>query len=138
MQWLAWANTQTSQTRSSVRFPPRYGGGELYFCATDGGAKKLGQIFRLIPGIAGAADRLDLFLESTDPSKFNFGGNLTVQDNGHLIVCEDGYDGEVNHLRGVTLQGAVYPLGRLNMETELAGACFSPLRAVGPRDIQTR
>ncbi len=102
------------------------GDGEIYLCATNGGSAECGQIFRLTPGVAGTPDRFELFFESTDSSQFNFGDNLTVQDNGHLIVCEDGYDGEVNHLRGITPDGAVYPLGRLNMETELAGACFSP------------
>ena len=31
-----------------------------------------------------------------------------------------------NHLRGVTPQGALYPLAFLREQTELAGACFSP------------
>lgn len=102
------------------------GEGELYFCCTSGGAAKLGQIFRLVPG-RGAADRLQLFFESTSIEQFNFGDNLTVAPNGHLMVCEDQYTKEVdNYLRGITPQGNAYPFGRLHLQTELAGACYSP------------
>ena len=45
---------------------------------------------------------------------------------GHLIVCEDRADNKVNHLKGVTPDGRLYTLARLNLDTELAGACFSP------------
>ena len=30
-----------------------------------------------------------------------------------------------NHLRGVTPAGQLYAIGRLRLQTELAGACFS-------------
>ena len=46
---------------------------------------------------------------------------------GHLIVCEDQYTDVVdNHLRGITPDGRAYTFGRLRMQTELAGGCFSP------------
>jgi len=102
------------------------GDGELYFCCTSGGAAKLGQIFRLRPATA-AADRLQLFFESTSIEQFNFGDNLTVAPNGHLIVCEDQYTPQVaNHLRGITPAGEAYPLALSRVDSELAGACFSP------------
>jgi len=101
------------------------GNGELYFACTNGGAAKLGQIFRLKPDRD--HDKLQLFFESTDPNQFNYGDNLTVATNGHLIVCEDQYtDDAVNYLRGVDTDGVAYPLGRLRMKTELAGACSAP------------
>lgn len=103
------------------------GDGELFFCCTNGGAAKLGQVFRLRPGKAGGPDALTLFFESTGPDQFNYGDNLTVADNGHLIVCEDQYtDTVTNHLRGITPQGEAYPLALLRVQTEPAGACFSP------------
>jgi secreted PhoX family phosphatase len=109
------------------------GNGELFFTCTSGGAKKLGQIFRYIPspdeGRAGETTRpgrLQLFLESQDASVFDYGDNLTVAPNGHLIVCEDRSDGEPNHLRGVTPEGKVYTLALLRADTELAGVCFAP------------
>nr|WP_137680084.1 alkaline phosphatase PhoX [Aurantiacibacter suaedae] len=102
------------------------GEGEMYFCCTSGGAAREGQIFRLKPALHGA-DMLDLFYESTDIAEYSFGDNLTVAPNGHLIVCEDQYTEVVdNHLRGITPQGGAYDFGRLTMQTELAGACFSP------------
>jgi secreted PhoX family phosphatase len=110
------------------------GDGEMYFCCTNGGAKKLGQVMRYVPSrFEGQADegrepgRLQNFLESDDITRLNFCDNLTVAPNGHLILCEDQYTADVdNHLRGVTPAGEPYDFARLHPETELAGACFSP------------
>ena len=101
-----------------------FGENELFFTCTSGGKAKLGQIMRLVPGEAN--DRLSLFVESSDSSLFEYGDNLTVAPWGDLIVCEDRSDGETNHLRGVTPAGQIYTFARLWMDTELAGACFSP------------
>lgn len=102
------------------------GNGELFFCCTSGGPARLGQIFRLSLEQE-RDDRLQLFFESASAAQFNFGDNLTVAPNGHLIVCEDQYTDVVdNHLRGITPEGVAYPLARLKPQTELAGACFSP------------
>ena len=100
---------------------------EVYLCSTSGGAMQCGQIFRLVPGIAGAPDRFELFFESASLEQFNFGDNLTVAPSGHLIVCEDQYTDVVdNHIRGITPDGRPYDLARLRAQTELAGGCFSP------------
>ncbi len=100
---------------------------DLFICSTSGGAKKLGQVFRLVPGRGAEADRIELFFESEREDQFNYGDNLTVGPNGHLIVCEDQYTDVVdNHLRGITSDGQPYAFGRLCMQTELAGGCFSP------------
>jgi len=103
------------------------GDGELYFCCTSGGSARMGQIFRVVPSAGGQPDRMQLFFESESADQFNYGDNLTVAPNGHLVVCEDQYTDIVdNHLRGITPGGQAYALGRLRMQTELAGACFSP------------
>lgn len=102
------------------------GDGELFFCCTSGGEQKLGQLYRVQPGHDGP-DRVQLFYESPSPDDFNLGDNITVAPNGHIIVCEDQYTRTVtNHLRGVTPGGVAYPLGLCRLNTELAGACFSP------------
>ncbi|MBQ4859512.1 alkaline phosphatase PhoX [Pseudoalteromonas sp. MMG007] len=111
-----------------------WGNNELYFCCTNGGKKQLGQVMKYQPSEFEGADnessspgKIELFVESEDESLFNFGDNLTVAPNGHLIVCEDQYTDVVdNHLRGVTPSGEVYTFARLAEQTELAGACFSP------------
>ncbi|WP_379545639.1 alkaline phosphatase PhoX [Qipengyuania sp. DSG2-2] len=100
---------------------------EMYICSTSGGAAGYGQIFRLMPGYDGAADRFELFFESESPDQFNFGDNLVTSPFGDLIVCEDQYTDPVdNHLRGITPAGQAYAFGRLHRQTELAGGCFSP------------
>lgn len=120
------------------------GTSEIYFVCTSGGAMKSGQIMRYDPDPTDPQrGTLQLFLESVDPRAFNFGDNLTVAPNGHLVVCEDPYfGGEGNfamrevagflgspapcYLRGITPEGAVYPIARLRGGSELAGVCFSP------------
>lgn len=111
-----------------------FGRDELFFVCTSGGAARLGQVFRYRPapkegrGIEnGASGLLENFFESSDPLVFNFGDNLTIAPNGHLIVCEDQYTPIVdNHLRGITPEGQAYTFARCRLQTELAGACFSP------------
>jgi secreted PhoX family phosphatase len=99
----------------------------VFACCTSGGAKQLGQILKLTPGMAGAPDTVELFFESESTEQFNFGDNLTVAPNGHLIVCEDQYtDVTDNHIRGITPDGRAYNLARVATQTELAGGCFSP------------
>ena len=103
------------------------GAREVFACCTSGGAKELGQILKLTPGLAGASDTIELFFESESADQFNFGDNLTVAPSGHLLVCEDQYTAVVdNHIRGITPAGEAYVVARLKAQTELAGACFSP------------
>lgn len=103
------------------------GKGEVFICSTSGGAKQLGQIFRLSIGAGGAQDAFELFFESESTEQFNYGDNLCVAPNAHLIVCEDQYTDVVdNHIRGITPDGRPYDLARLRTQTELAGGCFSP------------
>jgi len=105
---------------------------EFYFCCTNGGAKKLGQIMRYRPTVNSdnplqETGEIQLFLESENANLYNFGDNLTVMPNSDLLVCEDQYSVIVdNHLRGVTPNGELYDFAKLNAQTELAGACFSP------------
>ena len=100
---------------------------ELFICSTSGGAMKLGQIFKLVPGRNRKPDEVELFFESESKEQFNYGDNLVVAPNGHLIVCEDQYTEVVdNRLILITPKGEPHVFGRLTMQTELAGGCFSP------------
>lgn len=110
-----------------------WGDGELYFCCSTGGAEKVGQVMRYVPSKDEGTDaeknnpgKLQLFFESSDIASFGLGDNIVVAPNGHLIVCEDHYDSTINHIRGITPAGAVYDLARVNVDSETAGACFSP------------
>jgi uncharacterized protein len=99
------------------------GDGELYFMCTSGGVAGLGQVFRLQPD----KDRLQLFFESTDKTQFDYGDNLTIAPDGQLVICEDQYTPVTdNHLRCLTRDGKPYPLAKVRIQTEPAGACFSP------------
>lgn len=103
------------------------GDDEVFVCSTSGGSEKCGQVFRYKPGNADASDTVELFFESPSHALFNSGDNITVAPNGHLVVCEDQYTAVVdNYLRGLTPNGVPYKMARLRLQTELAGACFSP------------
>ena len=95
--------------------------GSLYFCATSGGRKQAGQVWRLEPG----AQRLSLVLEPDDRKLMDGPDNLTPAPNGDLIVCEDGENDD--RVLGITPQGRIYPLAHnAYNNSEFAGACFSP------------
>lgn len=107
---------------------------ELYFCCTNGGAMKLGQIMRYQPsefeGTAkelSAPGKLSLFVESSNKASYNYGDNICMAPNGHLIVCEDQYSDTVNNnLKGITPSGEIYDFAKVRWQTEPAGVCFSP------------
>lgn len=110
-----------------------WGDNELYFCCTSGGVKNLGQVMRYVPSLSEGTKaenehpgRLQLFFESDNIETFGLGDNITVAPNGHLVICEDHYDRNKNHIRGITPGGDLYTLAKLNVDSETAGACFSP------------
>lgn len=105
----------------------QFAGGEVYFCCTSGGPERIGQIWRYRPERGGTGAKLALFVESSNRAVLDFADNLTATPWGHLIVCEDKESPpRINHLKGVTPDGRIYTLARLNARTELAGVCFSP------------
>lgn len=112
-----------------------WGDNELYFCCTSGGARKLGQVMRYVPSVEEGKigetkqpGMLSLFVESADEQSLNYGDNIVVAPNGHLIVCEDQYTDIVNNrLKGITPDGNLYNFARVRLQTEPAGACFSPV-----------
>lgn len=114
-----------------------FGRGEVFFCATDGGPSRIGQIWRYRPsrfeGYAQereAPGELTLMVETTDQRLLEKCDNITVAPWGDLVVVEDG-DGE-QYIRGVTPQGRVYTIGRnaspdgTGEYSEITGPCFSP------------
>ena len=114
-----------------------FGEREVFFCCTDGGPERIGQIWRYRPsrfeGYAQereAPGELTLLFESTSAAVMEKCDNITVAPWGDLIVVEDG-DGE-QYIRGVTPGGEVYTIGRnaspdeTGDYSEITGPCFSP------------
>lgn len=111
-----------------------WGGGRVYFSATNAGALRKGQIFELDPQAA----TLRLVYESRDAALLQHPDNLCVTPRGGLVICEDGAPPQ--HLRGLTADGQLFTLARGDVrlagernglagdftDSELAGACFSP------------
>ncbi|UTF60237.1 alkaline phosphatase PhoX [Gilvimarinus sp. DA14] len=111
---------------------------EIFFAATGGGPKKIGQIWRYRPGpYEGTArekeapGQLTLMYETHDRSAMESCDNLAIAPWGDLIICEDSYSDSpdmVNYIRGMTPQGKIYTLA-MNAHPdkgEFCGACFSP------------
>ncbi len=114
-----------------------FGRGEVFFCCTDGGPERIGQIWRYRPspnegatGENAAPGELTLLVESTSAQVIEKCDNITVAPWGDLIVVEDG-DAE-QYIRGVTPAGEVYTIGRnaspdgSGEYSEITGPCFSP------------
>jgi len=114
-----------------------WGDAECYFTCTDGGTRKLGQIWRYQPSRfegqpleAQEPGRIQLFVESRDDRVMEYCDNLCVAPWGDLIVVEDGP--REQYIRGVTPRGEVYTIGRNahispdGEKSEITGPCFSP------------
>jgi len=97
-------------------------GNAVYFTATTGGRRRLGQIFRYTPDDTDSGT-LTLVYECTDDSLIH-PDNLTVSPWGDLIVCED-REGQPSRLVGLTSESELYPIAE-NANGEWAGVCFSP------------
>lgn len=108
-----------------------YGKKEIFFACTNGGRKKMGQIFKYVPSVnEGKKEERDrpgkliLFAEPNDMDILKFCDNLTVSPWGDVILVEDSKD---SYIRGITPSGKIYNIGRnIGSGSELAGPCFSP------------
>lgn len=103
-----------------------YQNDEICFTCTEGGAAKLGQVFRYQPNRDDTTTgQLMLMLEAEKGSALHMADNLTFTPWGGLIVCEDrpGHCG----LFSVQLDGSYKPFAlHTGSKSELAGACFAP------------
>ena len=109
-----------------------YGNGAVFMACTNGGHKRMGQVWRYVPSPHEGTDRetdqpgtLELFVEPNDTTVLENADNLTVTPWGDVIACEDGSGDQ--YLVGITPKGKFYKLGRNAIsESEFAGAVFSP------------
>jgi hypothetical protein len=124
-----------------------FAAGTLWFCDTNGGEQRLGQIFRYTP----ATNSLELFYEGEDSGGHEEDGdtgldyarlespdNITVSPWGDVFVAEDG--GGVNRIIGFTPEGESYVFALhnipyptleeeelpINFQSEVTGPTFSP------------
>jgi hypothetical protein len=92
----------------------------IYFTATTGGAKALGQVFCYHP----RSETLTLYTQPESADVMCMGDNLTVLPDGGLMVCEDREAG-TNRIRHIAPNGRVLPFARNAMADngEFAGIC---------------
>ncbi len=109
-----------------------YGNDAIYFACTSGGKAQRGQIWKYTPspnegkpGETNKPGHLELFIEPNDEALVDMADNLTVAPWGHLMICEDGKNG--NNLVGCSSKGEVYRFAEnAYNDSEFAGATFSP------------
>ena len=104
----------------------------IYFACTNGGSAKKGQIFRYVPSVAEGTPAekccpatLELFIEPNNSELVESADNLTVAPWGDVITCED-RSGDTVRIVGVTPRGKLYTFAKNHVNTEFAGATFSP------------
>lgn len=106
------------------------GAGKIYFACTNGGRARKGQVWTYTPGEGEGTNEekpgaLELFAEPNDGNIVENADNLTIAPWGDVILCEDRQE-DVVRLIGVTPEGRFYVFANSHLETEFAGATFSP------------
>ncbi|WP_026224955.1 PhoX family protein [Methyloversatilis thermotolerans] len=95
-----------------------YGNGQIFLCSTNGGAASRGQIFAFDP----RTQTLTLVYESPNGSTLYQPDNIAWSPRGSLILCEDSDDRtEVEYLRGLTLDGTIFPFAASNVDFRSTG-----------------
>jgi len=105
----------------------------IYFACTSGGAQEIGQFFKYTPnqntgGDSGGGGEdegsIELVYEATAKGVMENPDNITINQWGDLIICEDN-SLDAQFLVGLTPEGKIYHIAS-NTRSEWAGACFSP------------
>lgn len=86
------------------------GNARIYFNATSGGMKGLGQIWEFDP----AQQQLKLIFESPSADVLDSPDNIAVSPRGGLVLCEDG-DIVPQRLHGLTPEGQLFPFAANNI-----------------------
>lgn len=100
---------------------------KIIFTSTNGGNERLGQVWAYRPASWDQGE-LRLLYESNSVNDLDYPDNVSTNDRGGLILCEDG-SGE-NYLRGVGSKGEVFNFAKNIVKgfesKEFAGVTFSP------------
>lgn len=101
-----------------------WGNGHVYINATNGGDRRLGQVWSYRP-TGDDTGVLRLIFESPSSEMLQAPDNICVSPQGNLVICEDG--GGEQHLRGLTPEGTIFTFAKNILNgSEFAGATFSP------------
>lgn len=102
-----------------------YADGVVYFTATCGGTKGLGQVFALHPTKTGGS--LELIAESPDIETLDGPDAVALAPWGDVLISEDSITkmSSPNRLIGLTTEGQMYEIARTT-SGEIAGLCFTP------------
>jgi len=100
-----------------------FGDGATYLCATSGGPRGDGQIFRLLD--EGDGGTLEVLAASESARQLEMPDNIVMGPHGTLFLVEDGPGRDC--LRGVLPSGVCFAIGQNALsDSEICGVCFSP------------
>lgn len=97
---------------------------DVYFVATIGGKSALGQIFKLTAS-ALEVNEIELIYEAQDNHLLHNPDQITFNQWGDLIICEDPIGNTSSRILGLTNDGRLYVIAN-SIESEWSGVCFSP------------
>ena len=97
----------------------------IYFACTSGGAQGIGQFFKYTANQdeLNNGGSIELVYESTAKDILEKPDNITINQWGDLIICEDNSQ-HTQCLLGLTPEGKIYYIAA-NTQSEWCGACFS-------------
>lgn len=95
----------------------------IYFACTAGGKENVGQFFKYTPNDDNESGTIELLFEAKKNGILEKPDNITMNQWGDLIVCEDN-SLDTQCLVGITPKGKIYYIAS-NNQSEWAGACFS-------------
>jgi secreted PhoX family phosphatase len=96
----------------------------IYFSCSTGGEQGMGQFFKYTPNHDNSGGNIELVFEATTDGVLEKPDNITINQWGDLIICEDN-SLDTQCLMGLTAEGKLYYIAA-NTQSEWAGACFSP------------
>lgn len=113
-----------------------HGDGRIYIVSTTGGDAEAGQVWEYDP----SGERLRLIFESPGVDVLDMPDNICVSPRGGLVLCEDGLNENFNFVRGLTVEGEIFPFAKNDIvlagerngisgefrHREFAGATYSP------------
>ncbi len=110
-----------------------FDGHSYLFTCTEGGPKRLGQIWRYTPSKNEGTNEekndpatIELFVESHHVKSMSMCDNLCISPFGDVIVCEDGKE-KTQRILAVRPDGTIYVVAdHIANRSELAGCCWSP------------
>jgi|DEB0MinimDraft_10_1074344.scaffolds.fasta_scaffold04966_5 secreted PhoX family phosphatase len=104
-----------------------FAGRSAYFCSTNGGPARRGQLYRLDVGSGSKPDELTLVAQAEQADALDRPDNIAVAPWGDVFLAEDGKEPNGIHILKPDGQSVLLARNAMNNGgSEISGICFSP------------